>query len=304
VIYRNEMSSGSGLSELGVAKSASCSPSCTICGERTVKHFSKELNGMTVDYFLCLTCEHLTAGDISAAPCYDGGEYFRDIDTGWEDRNQTVLRYIKFFVQLPGFSLPARSAIFDFGCGTGRLVGDLHRAGFEAWGFEPYPESAALSERLFRDWEEARRTLRHVDLITCIEVLEHFRNPDEFMQRVSQVLAPSGYLLISTGIYNSGFHDEGWYYLNPAAGHVSIFSEKSFRILLERYRFEPVLRASNIAWLFRDVTSRRRSVAERVYFALSQLRTKGKFQVVSLARKFLGADWRPPGFVRRLWGNL
>jgi len=298
------MHSETELSERGIANNIPQLPNCTICGGQTVKRFSKEFNGMTVDYFHCSVCGHLVAGHITAAPRYDGGDYFKEIDAGWEERNGTILGFIRFLMWLPGIGLSGRSTVLDFGCGRGRLVSDLNQAGFHACGFEPYPESEVPSKQLFTDWEEAKRTLGRVDLITCIEVLEHFRDPDEFMQKVSEVLAPRGYLLISTGIFESSFHDADWYYLSPAAGHVSIFSENSLRILFKRYQFEPVLRGSGIAWLFRSVATRRRSSAERGYFALSQLRVWGKFQIARLARKFIGADWRPPEFVRRLWGNL
>jgi SAM-dependent methyltransferase len=288
----------------GLAQNAPPLPGCPICGGRTVKRFSKECNGMDVDYLLCLSCSHLTAGEISKAPRYDGGEYFKEIDTGWKERNATILRMIKLLTRLPGIRLSARSTVLDFGCGTGRLVSDLNHAGFRACGFEPYPESGAASENLFTDWNQARQTLGPVDLLACIEVLEHLRDPDDFMQKASQALAPGGYLLISTGIFNTRSHDEDWWYLGPEAGHVSIFSENSLRLLLDRYQFQPIFRGNDMVWLFRSVATRRRTLSEREYFALSQMREWVKVRVARFARKALGAGWRPPTILRRLWENL
>jgi len=164
--------------------------------------------------------------------------------------------------------------VLDFGSGNGRLVEDLNSLGFSAHGFEPHTEPASLSDRVFTDWNRAKSTLGQVNLITCIEVLEHLHNPDDALDEISKMLVPSGYLLISTETYETGVHTEDWYYLNPAAGHVSIFSERSLRFVLSRYHFEPVLRVSGSVWLFRNILTRRRNALERGYSWLSQLRVK------------------------------
>jgi SAM-dependent methyltransferase len=251
---------------------------CLICGGQTVERFSKLFQGTNVHYFMCMTCNHLTAGEINTNPAYDGGAYFREIDTGWEGRNKTILDFIGLITRLPAICLSARSAVLDFGCGNGRLVADLNSLGFRAYGFEPYAESESLSDRIFTNWGQARRTVGQADLIMCIEVLEHLRNPEDALEEISRTLVPSGYLLISAETYEDGVHTEDWYYLNPAAGHVSIFSERSLLFLLSKYHFEPVLRISGSVWLFRNISTRRRNVLERGYFKLSALRVKWRMR--------------------------
>ena len=109
----------------------------TVCGGNTVNQFSKEHLGAKVDYYRCLVCDHSTAGDISDVPNYDRGTYFAEIDTGWQDRNRSVLEFTVLLSRLPGIGLDPKSVILDYGCGIGMLVRGLNAAGFDTYGFEP-----------------------------------------------------------------------------------------------------------------------------------------------------------------------
>ncbi len=112
------------------------------CGGQTVKQFSKMFHGADVHYFTCLTCNHLTAGEINTNPSYDGGSYFKEIDTGWKNRNKRILDFVRWIRRLPAIQLSAQSMVLDFGCGIGQLVEDLNRIGFNGYGFEPFLEGA------------------------------------------------------------------------------------------------------------------------------------------------------------------
>lgn len=249
-------------------------PACMICKGETVPRFSKPFHESNVQYCHCSSCGHLTATELDAKPNYASGRYFKEIDTGWEQRNCRTLELIRIISYMPGVAISKRSAILDFGCGSGRLVQDLNRAGFDACGYEPHPETAVSSPRIFIDLREISEVVGRIELITCIEVLEHLREPDETLRAISDLLRPSGYLLVSTDLYNYRIHDAHWYYLNPAAGHVSIFSGRSLTMLLARHGFQPVLRVNGSVWLFRKAGANRHSLLERGYFALSQARVR------------------------------
>lgn len=249
-------------------------PVCIVCGGDTAQRFLKEFRGQQIGYFRCLACGHLTAGDIGDVPDYDRDTYFAEVDTGWENRNRSVLQFLRLVSRLPGIDLPRKSLVLDYGCGIGKLVGDLTAAGFDAYGFEPYQKNFENSERIFSDWAEAQEVVRGGRLVTCIEVLEHVRDPDNLLHKISELLASDGYLLISTETYKKQRHTDDWYYLNPAAGHVSIYTEKSLRLLMARHGFSSILRISGIVWLFRLVAQRKRTWLESGYFCASQSRIK------------------------------
>jgi predicted TPR repeat methyltransferase len=175
---------------------------------------------------------------------------------------------------LPGIKLSRKSVILDYGCGVGKLVGDLNDAGFDAYGFEPYQKTFEKPDRIFGDWSEARAAVGQAKLITCIEVLEHIKNPDDLLRRVSELLTGDGYLLVSTDMFKAQTHGSEWYYLSPSAGHVSIYTEKSLRLLMSRHGFSSVLRMNGLVWLFRLAARRRRTWLEAGYYFSSQLRIK------------------------------
>jgi SAM-dependent methyltransferase len=251
---------------------------CLICGGDTVLRFSKAYRGRDVPYFRCLACNHLTAGEIESNASAYGEAYFEHLDVGWQDRNRRILQFIRWIGRLPGIGFAVGDSVLDFGCGVGRLVADLNRSGFNAYGFEPYGEPPLLPERIFSRWSDARASVNRVSVVTCVEVLEHLRDPDTVLGDIAELLVPSGYVLLSTEMYEEGVHDQDWYYLNPAAGHVSIFTERSLLCLLSRSHFEPVLRISGNVWLFRKILGRTRNVLERGYFGASQSRVKWRMR--------------------------
>jgi hypothetical protein len=120
-------------------------------------------------------------------------------------------------------------------------------------------EFAALEGKIFR-----------FDLATLVGVLEHVRRPDEVLDRVASRLHSQGYLLLYAETFEEGRHNKDWHYLNPAAGHISIYSEKSLRILMTRHDFFPILRINGCIWLFRHLPKRERSFLEWSYFIASQ----------------------------------
>lgn len=80
------------------------------------------------------------------------------------------------------------------------------------------------------------------DVIFGFEVIEHDTNPYLFMSAVHSMLTSGGYCVFSTGNLDglmAKFHKNNWYYLDPPA-HVSYFTPKSLKILLEKIGFSKV----------------------------------------------------------------
>jgi SAM-dependent methyltransferase len=269
MIYKNTTRQPGDCTEIRADDETPRIPACLICQGETKPRFCKTFAGTNMKYCHCSRCGHLTATGVDANPNYS------EIDTGREERNERMFGFIRILSRLPAIRISKATAILDFGCGSGRLVQDLNQAGFDAFGFEPHPEARDCSRRVFADLREIQKVTGVVELVTCIEVFEHLRQPDDALGRISDLLRPSGYLLVSTDLYNHKVHTEHWYYLNPAGGHVSIFSETSLKMLLRRHGFYPVLRINSSVWLFRKAgTSPQERFVERTYLALSQARVR------------------------------
>lgn len=245
---------------------------CVICSSTTSPEFSVSHREQSVIYYECSFCQHLTASDFDADSLYVEDEYFEGVDSEWKTRNRRILRYLRFLNILPGVSIHQNSTTLDFGCGVGQLVSDLEEEGFEAWGYEPFPNRPPKSSRVFSEWSKIQSRVDSIELATAIEVLEHLRKPGRELRSLVSIMRSQGYLLVSTEIYDPKKHTEKWYYLNPAAGHVSIFTEQSLRLLMEQLGLHPVLRVTDDVWLFKKVE--KASLADSLYFSVSQLRLR------------------------------
>jgi 2-polyprenyl-3-methyl-5-hydroxy-6-metoxy-1,4-benzoquinol methylase len=244
---------------------------CIVCGGNALPRFRKAVNGLVVEYCECSVCGHLTSTQFTLRTDYSGMRYFVDIDHGWESRNAKILQICKLLTRLPGLGLSRSSTVLDFGCGKGRLVRTLAASGFNVYGFEPFV-GVFETDRVYTDLEKAREALHRVDLILLIEVIEHTRLPSELLSETTSILRTGGYLLVSTGIFESRRHDEEWYYLKPEAGHVSIFSKESLIKMLGRFSFLPVIRINETMWLFGRTSGLVSRLKGLTYYILSSLR--------------------------------
>lgn len=105
--------------------------------------------------------------------------------------------------------LPARVArLLDVGCGTGATTQAIREARKVEWagGIEYLPDVAArAAPRFDRIWTgdaalaplEAEIPPSSLDLVLCLDVLEHMADPWSFVRRATALLAPEGRLIVS-----------------------------------------------------------------------------------------------------------
>jgi 2-polyprenyl-3-methyl-5-hydroxy-6-metoxy-1,4-benzoquinol methylase len=93
----------------------------------------------------------------------------------------------------------------EIGCAEGYTLEWLKKAGYCSWvaGVEPYarrhPDNRSIDrfDRLDIETQLPDIATASVDLILCLDVLEHLNNPWEAMRRLSQLLKPGGLWIIS-----------------------------------------------------------------------------------------------------------
>lgn len=250
---------------------------CSICGERTQPRFTKQLEDKQILYNECVSCGHLIASDYESLIDYANKNYFKDIDYGWEDRNNRIFKILLLLLKVPGIQLNSKSVILDYGCGHGKLVGKLQHSGLNIYGYEPFSKIIDIDKNIFNDKDLLYTHIPNVNLILFIEVLEHLRNPNVILNEIATILHHNGYLLISTGIYSNEVHTNNWYYLNPATGHVSIYTERSLVLLLKKCGFIPCFRVNETIWLFKKTSTELDIISwNNILLKLSYLRLKLK----------------------------
>ena len=89
--------------------------------------------------------------------------------------------------------------MLDFGCGAGELVGQLLELGYDAHGCDivPAPDAAGSAAlRRIKLIESAPYRLpfedASFDVVVSASVLEHARNPEEYLMEIRRVLRPGG----------------------------------------------------------------------------------------------------------------
>lgn len=100
---------------------------------------------------------------------------------------------------------PAHTRILDVGTSTGYVGAALREQGFEhLCGIEVEPEAAAHARPFYdplvvTDVERDRLPWADgsFDVVICADVLEHLREPERALQRISPLVAPGGWLLVS-----------------------------------------------------------------------------------------------------------
>jgi SAM-dependent methyltransferase len=109
----------------------------------------------------------------------------------------------------------------DYGCGTGPVAATMLRElGFEVELFDPFfaPNRAALAQTY--------------DFVICSEVVEHFHEPADQFDRLSQLLRSGGVLGVMTCFQTDDDRFAQWHYRRDPT-HVAFYREETLRRIAE-----------------------------------------------------------------------
>ena len=134
-----------------------------------------------------------------------------------------------------------RFALLDIGTGTGALLDVALEFGFKAIGLEP--DKNFIQKKDERALKVVNSTLEKsdfkpntFDVITMFDVLEHMRDLNSTLQKISSILKPGGLLVVSTPDTNSlSFKLMGKNWPHFKREHIYYFSNKNLSVLLSKY---------------------------------------------------------------------
>lgn len=91
----------------------------------------------------------------------------------------------------------------DVGCGTGQVVDQLTKAGFEAWGVDVSEPNIARARRFSERCQcyDGRRLPfpdQHFACVGALNVLEHVEEPEAFITELVRVTEPGGRVVVSS----------------------------------------------------------------------------------------------------------
>jgi 2-polyprenyl-3-methyl-5-hydroxy-6-metoxy-1,4-benzoquinol methylase len=168
-------------------------------------------------YVKCPTCDLVYLSprlrEDSMRAIYEMSSYFEGSATnlGYQSYSSQDECYAQTFrrrlLRILRHQKPGRS--LDIGCGTGILVEEAAKLGYESHGIDVSPHG--LSSRLvslgdrFKQGtiDEVQYPSGHFDLVTLCDVIEHIYNPKAFARAVHQIVAPNGIVALATPNYDA-----------------------------------------------------------------------------------------------------
>ena len=157
--------------------------------------------------YQCNQCgvQRLREKDCIPDEYYETGEYRERLEESLESKRAAVEQDEMQHHTLQAFfpnSLRGKN-ILDVGCGVGSLLDMLKNVSHSQIGIEPCSSHLeSLSKRGYKVYpslsEAAEDNNSTIDYAFSIQVIEHVKNPREFLEEIKKLIKPRGRLLIST----------------------------------------------------------------------------------------------------------
>jgi len=166
---------------------------------------------------------------------------FSVLDGIYSPRALSRYRFIlQYFTQLP---LLPTVRIYDVGCNQGLLLESISHLGYT------HVHGIDLDARAIARAHQAHRLYVHYgdvltlpatacyDVVICSEVLEHVENDNLLAEKITTLVKPSGYLIITVPC-----NEQKWTLDDELAGHYRRYSVEALLRLFPESRFELIAR--------------------------------------------------------------
>jgi 2-polyprenyl-3-methyl-5-hydroxy-6-metoxy-1,4-benzoquinol methylase len=248
---------------------------CRLCGSITLKERGRKrgkCRPLDFHFFECKSCSFLFVSPVVGPEIYDdayyrgdGADPLVDYESEYTNYATTPRNYEfldlyrlakKHFENNPDSLTEESIRWLDFGCGAGGLLKFLRdrkkvQVGDREWKIEAsgydvgsYAQNlSSIDDLKIWNWQELEKLpAGYFHIITCIEVVEHVPEPLLVFELVARLLAPQGFLLLTTGNLGSPLAKLmgiGFAYCVPEI-HVSYFNPLSLKYAYERVGLRPV----------------------------------------------------------------
>jgi 2-polyprenyl-3-methyl-5-hydroxy-6-metoxy-1,4-benzoquinol methylase len=196
--------------------------------------------GRTADLFRCKTCGFRQASDLP-----DVLRFYQDMaDDAYEHGRDARSTQARMLVRTVA-RYCSRGRLLDVGAGSGILVAEAGKMGYEAEGIEPSGPLSALAAKHRLNVHHGVLPMAAVrgpfDVATVIDVIEHVPDPVNLLRSVRSVLAVGGYAAVVTPDVSSlmarVLGARWWHY---RIAHIGYFDRHTLTLALRTAGFEPV----------------------------------------------------------------
>jgi 2-polyprenyl-3-methyl-5-hydroxy-6-metoxy-1,4-benzoquinol methylase len=245
---------------------------CLLCGggrSAVVVEATDVQAGATGLVFAVVQCQACGLCYTNPRPTQDAiGQFYPDRyrphRAGRAEKRQRWWRRLPLAGKLPcqehqPLPLHGQGRLLDFGCGGGRFLALMHRAGWQVTGVDA---SAAAVDTVRRELgvaafvgslPHARLADGSFDVITMIHSLEHVHEPLAVLQAAQRLLAPGGKLVVAVPNIDSlayGWFGPDWFALDLPR-HLTHFTPRTLALMIGRagLRAGPVQMVRHSGWL-------------------------------------------------------
>jgi len=226
---------------------------CITCGSTNIRHRLTEYRSVNIDECEC----GMQFMNPQYSDAYLERYYSNYIGDGsldfWREASVYCADWYLSLVEKCG-ATPGR--LLDVGCGNGYLLEAARERGWTVTGYDVDPATTSrvakrLGVTIFSG--EFSEIAGQYDLVTMHQVLEHLKNPAEYLSKIHSMLASGGYIFIAVpNIKSLSNRMKSWletlrfrrkrigkYY--DADHHIGYYSPPVLKNFLERYGFEVLL---------------------------------------------------------------
>ncbi len=200
---------------------------CPLCNSNHTVFLAKTLHYQEREFFQCKDCKlifvpklfHLSSDSEKAR--YD-----------LHQNNENDLSYRNYLAGLLNplwtFLSEKEKEHLDYGCGSAqslKFLLDQEKIKSSFYDLYFYPNEKLLQQTY--------------DLVTCIEVIEHFNDPFEDISILISLVKKDGLLFVNTQLFKSELVFENWWYKNDPT-HISIFTKETLKFLEIKFNLERI----------------------------------------------------------------
>lgn len=177
--------------------------------DNSIYHSIKQIN-----YSTCSNCGCCYTLDEFSPETHNQSDKPRNLD----NVNKLRLERINFY------GPENINTVIDFGCGNGQFVDFASTFYEEVIGIDRH--TGIQLEMCSGD---------RVDVINCVEVIEHIISPKEIVEEFHRVLRPGGIVYLESSFTDFLRDPVKAEYIDPNIGHVLVHSRKSIEMLFQKF---------------------------------------------------------------------
>ena len=183
----------------------------------------------------------------------DVGKFYEDMTdkTYVETSTQRSIQMIRILKNLMAYK--SKGSLLDIGAGSGLLVEEGLKLGFDSEGIEP---SQWLCELARKKLNVHLGVLPHkglkkeYDIVTLVDIIEHVSNPRGILEDVHKIMSNNGIgVIITPDVSSIMAKILGWNWWHYRMAHIGYFDKKTISNCLDLSGFK-ILKVSRPSWYF------------------------------------------------------